>query len=77
MSTEAQAKAAIEGIHQQVFDNRTVKANFATPLRARSVSRYADAEEETFKEKVITRRPRGEKSKFRMFVESRKKAKAN
>ena len=42
MSNDAQAKKAIEGLDQQVFDGRTVKAKFATPLKNSSRSRIPE-----------------------------------
>lgn len=39
MGTEAEAKKAIIALNAQVFDGRTVKASWAIPLKATSVSR--------------------------------------
>jgi RNA recognition motif-containing protein len=39
MSSAAEAKKAIEGLDQQNFDGRTVKAKYATPLKDTSISR--------------------------------------
>src|SRR4051794_15700914 len=36
MSSVDEAKAAIEGLHQKVIDGRTVKANFAIPMKPES-----------------------------------------
>lgn len=39
MSSLLDAKKAIEGLDQKIFDGRTVKARYATPLKSSSVSR--------------------------------------
>lgn len=44
MATAAQAKKAIEGLNLKIVDGRTVKVNFATPLKASSISKRAVSE---------------------------------
>lgn len=39
MSSLAEAKRAIEGLDQKIFDGRTVKVKYATPLKETSKSR--------------------------------------
>jgi RNA recognition motif-containing protein len=39
MSSLAEAKSAIEGLDQKIFDGRTVKVKYATPLKETSKSR--------------------------------------
>lgn len=50
MSNATQAKNAIDGLNQKIFDGRTIKVNYATPLRASSVSRIADKKDEKKKD---------------------------
>lgn len=50
MGNTSQAKKAIEGLNQKIVDGRTVKAKFATPLRASSTSKRAVAEKEPKKD---------------------------
>jgi RNA recognition motif-containing protein len=40
MATLDEAKKVIEGLNQQNIDGRTVKATYATPLKASSVSKF-------------------------------------
>jgi RNA recognition motif-containing protein len=42
MSNALEAKNAIEGLNHKILDGRTIKARYATPLKATSVSRVAD-----------------------------------
>lgn len=44
MATAAQAKKAIEGLNLKIVDGRTVKVNFATPLKASSISKRSVSE---------------------------------
>src|SRR5205085_1281722 len=46
LGTPAEAKRAIEELDGQVIDGRTVKANFATPLKKTSMGRSADVKEQ-------------------------------
>jgi cold-inducible RNA-binding protein len=39
MGTPSEAQKAIDALNQQIFDGRTVKATWATPLKATSVAR--------------------------------------
>ena len=50
MSNATQAKNAIDGLNQKIFDGRTIKVNYATPRRASSVSRIADKKDEKKKD---------------------------
>jgi RNA recognition motif-containing protein len=50
MSNPSQAKKAIDGLNQKNVDGRTVKANFATPLKASSISKRVAAEKEPKKD---------------------------
>lgn len=50
MANAVQAKNAIEGLNQKIVDGRTVKANYATPLRASSISKRSDKEREPKKD---------------------------
>jgi RNA recognition motif-containing protein len=50
MSNAAQAKNAIDGLNQKIFDGRTIKVNYATPLKASSVSRIAAKKDEKKKD---------------------------
>lgn len=52
MATIAQATAAIEALDGKIFDGRTVKAKFATPLKESSVSKKASEEKDKAKKKV-------------------------
>lgn len=45
MATAAQAKKAIEELHQKVIDGRTVKVKYATPLRETSKSAKPEKKE--------------------------------
>lgn len=53
MATIAEAQAAIDGLDQKVYDGRTVKAKFATPLKKSSVSKVK-APEKKKAEKDLT-----------------------
>jgi RNA recognition motif-containing protein len=46
MSNDAEARKAIAGLDQQVFDGRTVKAKFATPLKNSSRSKIPEKKNE-------------------------------
>jgi RNA recognition motif-containing protein len=50
MANPTQAKNAINGLNQKIFDGRTVKVNFATPLKKSSVSRIEEKREEKKKD---------------------------
>lgn len=50
MANPSQAKNAINGLDQKIFDGRTVKVNFATPLKKSSVSRIEEKREEKKKD---------------------------
>ncbi len=50
MSNATQAKNAIEALNQKNFDGRTIKVNYATPLKASSVSRINEKREEKKKD---------------------------
>jgi RNA recognition motif-containing protein len=50
MANPSEAKKAIDGLNQKIFDGRTVKANFATALKPTSISKRATAEKEPKKD---------------------------
>lgn len=50
MANPVQAKNAINGLDQKIFDGRTVKVKFATPLKGTSVSRVSEKKEEKQKD---------------------------
>lgn len=50
MANATQAKNAIEGLNQRSFDGRTVKANYAIPLRASSISKRDEKDKEPKKD---------------------------
>ena len=52
MATIAQAKKAIEGLDQKILDGRTIKAKYATPLKASSVSKLDKEKVDKEKKKV-------------------------
>lgn len=52
METIAQATSAIEALNGKVFDGRTVKAKFATPLKESSISKKAVEEKDKAQKKV-------------------------
>lgn len=74
MKTIGQATKAIEALNGKVFDGRTVKAKFATPLRQSSVSKLKkDGEEKaerkkaekdlTFKSTQLAKKARNDKKR--------------
>lgn len=50
MANETQAKNAIEALDQKIFDGRTVKVKYATPLKAGSMSRISEKKAEKTKD---------------------------
>ena len=50
MANATQAKKAIEELNQKIVDGRTVKANYATPLKASIMCKRAAAEKEPKKD---------------------------
>lgn len=50
MANPGQAKNAINELNQKVFDGRTIKVTFATPLKGSSVSRIEDKKNEKKKD---------------------------
>jgi len=54
MATLAAAKSAIEGLNQKIVDGRTVKVNYAIPLRGESASKSHSAKENGKVEKDLT-----------------------
>lgn len=53
MKTIGQATKAIEALHGKVFDGRTVKAKYATPLKASSVAKAKKAGDEKAERKKV------------------------
>ncbi len=64
MSSVAEAKKAIEGLNQAMIDGRTVKANFAIPLKPSSVSKIKEVQKKQkdleFKEVQLMKKARNE-----------------
>lgn len=74
MKTIAQATKAIEALNGRIFDNRTVKAKYATPLKASSIAKakkVGDEKEErkkaekdlTFKATQLAKKARNDKKR--------------
>lgn len=69
MASVAQATAAIEGLDAKVFDGRTVKAKYATPLKATSVSKVEKSEQKKaekdlgFKSAQLAKKARNEQKR--------------
>ncbi|MBY0515507.1 MAG: RNA-binding protein [Bacteriovoracaceae bacterium] len=64
MSSVAEAKKAIEGLNQAMIDGRTVKANFAIPLKPSSVSKIKEVQKKQkdleFKDVQLMKKARNE-----------------
>jgi RNA recognition motif-containing protein len=72
MSTVAEAKKAIDNLNEQMIDGRTVKANWATPMKKTSMP-AKKAEEDNrdleYKTKMLAKKARNEaKRKANPFV---------
>ena len=50
MANPSQAKNAINALNQKIVDGRTVKVNFATPLKASSISKINEKRDEKKKD---------------------------
>ncbi len=64
MSSVAEAKKAIEDLNQAMIDGRTVKANFAIPLKPSSVSKIKEIQKKQkdleFKDVQLMKKARNE-----------------
>lgn len=71
MSTPAEAKFAIQGLDGQIIDGRTLKANYATPLKSKYVPEKEknDNKDLDYKAKMIAKKARNDaKRKSNPFI---------